>query len=219
MPNIIYSVVAQGDVVLAHHTSGQSGNFITVTAFLLKKLSPVNTQMSYEYDGYYFHCLVVDGITFLCLVEGDVDSKIAFAFLFETKERFMSRFPENSFPLGAFSINAEFSRVLANQMDYYSHNPAVDKINQIKNQLEKTKRQMNENIEMLITREEKINLLVGKTTPVADQSKLFQRQSKQVQWKIMLGNVKQFMFLVLLGLIILYLSITLFCGITLRQCV
>jgi len=118
-----------------------------------------------------------------------------------------------------FPSNAEFSRVLANQMDYYSHNPAVDKINQIKNQLEKTKRQMNENIEKLITREEKINLLVGKTTPVADQSKLFQRQSKQVQWKIMLGNVKQFMFLVLLGLIILYLSITLFCGITLRQCV
>jgi len=218
MPNIIYSLVARGDVVLAHHASGQSGNFITVTSFLLRKIPSEDAQMSYEYDSYFFHYLVEKGITFLCLTEGDVDLRIAFAFLFDTKDRFFSRYNPQELPLRAFAVNSDFSKVLANQMDYFSHNPAMDKINQVKQQLEKTKSQMNQNIEKLLSREEKVELLVGRSGLVVDQSRLFQQQSQQVQWKIMIDNAKQYAFLVLLGGLIVWLVLSLFCGISLQKC-
>jgi vesicle-associated membrane protein 7 len=95
---------------------------------------------------YVFHYLVEEGITFLCLTEGNLDRRIAFAFLFETKERFFSRYSVNEIPSGAFAVNNEFSKVLANQMEYFSHSPAADKINQVKEKLERTKHQMNQNI-------------------------------------------------------------------------
>jgi len=166
----------------------------------------------------HFHYLVEEGFIFLCLTEGEMDRRIAFAFLFETKDRFFSRFKPKEIPLGAFSINNEFSKVLANQMDYYSHNPAADKIKFAKEQLSRTKQQVNENIDKLLSREEKVELLVGKTATLVDQSKMFQSQSKNLQWKIFLQNIKQFGFLLILGLIILWLTLSLFCGLSLRNC-
>jgi len=95
-----------------------------------------------------FHIVVEKGITFLCLTEEAFERRVAYAFLFDTKSRFFSRYSEEVFiQAAAFSLNDDFSRILANQMDYYSHNPASEKINQVKLQIENTKEKMNNNIE------------------------------------------------------------------------
>jgi len=115
---ITYALVARGDVVLAHYTS-TSGNFITVTSFLLKKIPSTDDQVSFQHNEHTFHYIVEKGITFLCLTEDSFDRRIAFAFLFETKDRCFSRYPQEALDrASAFSLNEEFSRVLANQMLY-----------------------------------------------------------------------------------------------------
>jgi len=67
-------------------------------------------------------------------------------------------------------------------------------------------------------REEKVELLVGKTSSVTNQANLFHKQSKQVRWTIFLKNLKQFGFLLIVALIILWLSLSMFCGLSLRNC-
>jgi len=214
---ISYAVIARGDAVLTHYTS-TSGNFITVTSFLLQKISLNDSQVSYSYDGHMFHIIVERGTTFLCLTEESFDRRTAFAF-FDTKSRFFSRYSDEVITqAAAFSLNDDFSRILANQMDYYSHNPAADKINQVKLQLENTKEQMNNNIEKLLSRMERVDLLVGNADTMNQQATKFQSQSKEVQWKIYKKNLKYMFFIVIIVVIILWLCASLFCGLSLRQC-
>ena len=48
---IIYSLVARRDVILANYST-TSGNFINISNILLNKLPLVDSQKTYEYDGY-----------------------------------------------------------------------------------------------------------------------------------------------------------------------
>jgi hypothetical protein len=66
---ILYALVAQEENVLVDF-SGVSGNFPTIARTLLcKQLSRTtlasNNSISYMYDSHAFHCLVVDGVTYL----------------------------------------------------------------------------------------------------------------------------------------------------------
>jgi len=215
---ISYAVIARGDIVLAHFAS-TSGNFVTVTSILLSKIPSTDAQMSYQYDRFMFHYIVERGITILCLTEDTFDRKTAFAFLFDTKDRLFSRFEESVLQTAsAFALNDEFSRLLSNQMDYYSHNPAADKINSARAQLNDTKHKMHSNIEKLLSRVEKVDLLVGQTDFATQQSQKFQTQSKEVQRTMYFKQLKYMSFLIFLSLIILWLFLSLFCGLTLRQC-
>lgn len=199
--SIVYAVVAKGEVVLAHYTN-TSGNFITITSFLLRKLPPYESQLSYNYGGYQYHILVDKGITFLCLAEDTVDYRIAFSFLFDTKERFFSKYPQiDRMQLYAFGLNPEFSRVLANQMDYFSHNPAADKINLVKGQMEAHKQLMTDNLEKLFEREGRVELLVGKTEEVSEQTEQFLKQGTKLNWAFFKRNLRYWGFLLVLAMV------------------
>ena len=77
-PGIIYALVARGTCVLAEFTT-TSGNFTTVTRRILEKL-PQTSRMSYAYDGYIFHYVVVGGLTFLCMADEALAAGFAFVF-------------------------------------------------------------------------------------------------------------------------------------------
>jgi len=168
-----------------------------------------------------FHILVDGQFTFMCLTDITFDRKIAFAFLFEVKTRFFSRFEiesSDSLSMSAFSLNSQFSTVLANQMEYFSSNPAQDKIEHVRNQLRATKTQLVENIDKLIHRGEHTTLIVGQTTSLTEQANRFTSNSKDIQWKLKKQNMIQLAMLVTLGGIVLWLVLSLFCGLSLRRC-
>jgi hypothetical protein len=68
----------------------------------------------------------------------------------------------------AVATNQDFSRILQKQMDYYNDNPNSDNITRVRDQLENVKEVMVQNIEKVLERGEKIELLVDKT----DQMKI-----------------------------------------------
>jgi len=196
--------------VLAHHTQS-SGNFITLTSFLLKQIPSENVQTSYSYEGYMFHYLVEGGLTCLCLTEEMFDAKVAFAFLFDTKSRFDARYStQEATTASAFQMNSTFARILANQMDYYSHNPSADKINQAKVQLSNTKKLMTDNVGKLMARGEHVELLVGTASTTEGQAAQFQAQSKTLHKSFWWKNAKLTILLIFLVLVILYLTLSLF---------
>ena len=63
---IVYALVARGITVLAEYTHhSTSGNFQTVTRKIMTQIPDSDGKNTYAYDGYSFHCIVENGITYL----------------------------------------------------------------------------------------------------------------------------------------------------------
>jgi len=101
-------------------------------------------------------------------------------------------------------------------MDYFSHNPAKERITQIRAKMDSTKKQINHNLELLLNRGEKLEILVGQTESLIGQSEKFKQQSKRIQMVVLWRQAKYLAFLVCLALIIFWLFLSLFCGLRLR---
>ena len=89
--------------------------------------------------------------------------RVPFAFLEDIRRRFRSQFGDAIHSAIAFSFNEEFAPTLQGQMAFYNSDPSSDQIGQVKSQLEDVKGVMVENIEKVLERGEKIELLVDKT--------------------------------------------------------
>ena len=64
---ILYALVARGTVVLAEF-SAVTGNTGAVARRIIEKLpNEADTRLCFSQDGYIFHILRIDGLTFLCM--------------------------------------------------------------------------------------------------------------------------------------------------------
>ena len=61
--------------------------------------------------------------------------RIPFAFLEDIHSKFMKTYGRASQTALAYAMNDEFSRVLNQQMEYYSNDPSADQINRMKGEL------------------------------------------------------------------------------------
>ena len=137
--------------------------------------------MSYLYDKHVFHYIVESGLTYLCMADESLKRRIPFAYLADVKERFKSTFGlEQAHNAIAFAMNDSFSRVLQKQMEYHVNNPNADNIGRVQGQLEDVKGVMVQNIEKVLERGEKIELLVDKTDQMQQAAFKFEKSSKRL---------------------------------------
>ena len=61
--------------------------------------------------------------------------RIPFAFLEDIHGRFVRTYRHACHTAPAYAMNDEFSRVLSQQMDYYSNDPNADRMNRIKGEM------------------------------------------------------------------------------------
>lgn len=206
---IVYALVARGKTVLAEFTM-TSGNFPTVTRLLLSKIPLEDAKMSYVYDRHVFHYVVEDGMTYLCMADNKSRRRVAFAFLEDAKIRFTRQYSQVLATAPAFMMNPDFAPILERQMAYY--NTEKDDISRVKNQLDDVKNVMVENIEKVLERGEKIELLVDKTDRLSHQAFKFEKTSKQLREALFWKKVKMY-FIVAATLcsIVLFVSM-IYCG-------
>lgn len=76
------------------------------------------------------------------------------------KGRFVSQYGRVSPSTRALALQAEFSRVLEKRAQYFSFDPASDKITAVRQEVDKTKQVMVDNIDKVLQRGERIELLV-----------------------------------------------------------
>jgi len=208
---IIYSVVARASVVLAEY-SITSGNFTTIATRILGKIPLNDNKMSYVADRHIFHYVVEDGITYLCMADEEFGRRLPFAFLEDIKNRFKSTFADRGKTALAYGMNADFSRILQNQMDYYSNNPNADKINRVRNEIDEVKSVMVQNIEKVLERGERIELLVDRTENLNQTAFQFKKKSTQVKRRMWWKSVKVMVILIFVLLIIAYAAVAVGCG-------
>ncbi|KAK9825798.1 hypothetical protein WJX74_008314 [Apatococcus lobatus] len=214
--NILYSLVARGPVVLAEH-SNVSGNAHLVAHRILEKL-PQNhdSRVSYTQERHLFHVLISDGITFLCMTDEAFARRIVFAFLADVRERFFSQFGDSAQGAVAYEYNTDFSQVLHERGVYFSENPRADTINRVRGELAEVKNIMVENIEKVLDRGERIELLVDKTDHLQQESFVFRREARQLKNKLWWKNLRLWLVIAGVAVLLLYIAIAVVCGPTLH---
>ncbi|KAI7846867.1 vesicle-associated membrane protein [Circinella umbellata] len=209
--SLIYGVVAHGPTILAEHTNS-TGNFGTVTQAILEKIPPNNSKLTYVYDRYLFHYICEDGIIYMCMADDSFGRRIPFAFLQDLKEKFLSTYgKERALQSPSYGLQ-EFSRVMAKQMDYFSTNPSSDRLKQVHGEIEQVKDVMVHNIERVLERGERIELLVDKTDNLNQQAFAFKKRSTQLKRAMWWKNTKLMVMIVLLCFLIAYFIAASVCG-------
>jgi len=215
---IIYSVVARASVVLAEY-SITSGNFTTIATRILGKIPLNDNKMSYVADRHIFHYIVEDGITYLCMADEEFGRRLPFAFLEDIKNRFKATYADRGRTALAYGMNADFSRVLQNQMDYYSNNPNADRINRVRNEIDEVKSVMVQNIEKVLERGERIELLVDRTENLNQTAFQFKKKATQVKRRMWWKSVKVMVILIFVLLVIAYAAVAVGCkGLAFQGC-
>jgi len=210
---LIYAVVSRGDVVLVEYADAQ-GNFATVTREILKRIDPFkNGRESYSYDGkLHFHWLIDGGLIFLCMAASSYQKRRAHGFLMDLRETFLSQYGDTWQNAITLKFNNEFARVIKSKVEYHSDINS-DKIATIQNQIDQAKDVIVENIDKLVARQERIDILVTKTEQLQDTSFAFKSQAKKMKTRFWWKNVRLVVIISVLVLVILFLIIWFGCGV------
>ena len=165
-----------------------------------------------------FHYTVSNSITYLCMADDDEKRRVPFAFLDDVNARFRERYGDRARTAIAFAMNEEFARILQQQMTFFNADPAADNIGRVRAQINDVKDVMVQNIEKVLERGEKIELLVDKTDRLNQQAFKFERQSKRLKNAMWWKNMKMTIAIgvCLTGLV--YFIASMFCGTKLQEC-
>ena len=201
---------------MTHSHASATGNFPTVTRVLLAKIPPQDGKMTYVYDSYTFHYIVEGGICFLCMSDEPNKHRIPYAFLNDMKEQFLTRYgtdmPQTAI---AFSLNEEFSKVISNRMEFYNSETAdltVDRIGVVKSHIEDVKGVMVQNIEKVLERGEKIELLVDKTDRLNQQAYRFEASSRNLRRSMWWKRMRCYLFMGTLAVVVIFFAASSACG-------
>ncbi|DBB02583.1 TPA: hypothetical protein ACH3X3_011563 [Trebouxia sp. C0006] len=213
MPDqILYSVVARQTVVLAEFSVVQ-GNANLVAHRILDKLPSEDSRVSYTQELYVFHVLVHSGLAFVCMAEEAFGRRIPFAFLDDIRDKFLSAYgPEAAQYAVAYEYNTEFSGVLQQRMRYFANDPNADAINRVRGGVAEVKNIMVENIEKVLERGERIELLVDKTDHLQSESFAFKRDASRMKKKMWWTNVRWMAAVTAVVLVIIYVVIAIVCS-------
>lgn len=217
---IVYALIARGKTVLTECTvKGANGNFFNITRVLLGRIKPEHKKMSLVCDKHVFHYVVDQGVTYMCMAEESSKRRIPFAFLEEIKDRFQAAYSrENIARAIAFGMNPDFSKVLASQLTYFNSDPAADNMGRLRGQINEVKDIMVQNIEKVLERGEKIDLLVDKTEALQNSANKFKKSAKRVSNTMWWKNCKMKILIAVLVLAFIYFILALACKPNLKGC-
>ncbi|KAJ1814002.1 hypothetical protein LPJ56_003195 [Coemansia sp. RSA 2599] len=208
---IIYALVARRSVILAEH-SNTTGNFQQITQAILEKIPPADSKLTYVYDRYLFHYISEGGVVYLCMSDDKFGRRIPFAFLQDLMERFIAAFTDAEIDgAPAYGLNS-FARTIARQMDYYSRSPQVDAIRQAQGEISQVKDVMVQNIERVLERGDRIDILVDKTNTLNNAAFAFRKRSTALKRQFWWRNQKLMAIVVFAMLVFVYLLISSACG-------
>ncbi|WOG87776.1 hypothetical protein DCAR_0207007 [Daucus carota subsp. sativus] len=216
---ILYVLVARGSVVLAEF-SGTTTNASAIARQILEK-APGNDDMnvSYSQDRYVFHVKRTDGLTVLCMADENAGRRIPFAFMEDIHQRFVRTYGRAVLSAQAYAMNDEFSRVMSQQMEYYSSDPNADRINRLKGEMSQVRNVMIENIDKVLERGDRLELLVDKTENLQGNTFRFRKQTRRFRSTVWWKNVKLTVMLIVLLLVIVYIVMAFVChGLLLPSC-
>ncbi|EJT45903.1 vesicle-associated membrane protein [Trichosporon asahii var. asahii CBS 8904] len=145
------------------------------------------------------------------MADDSVGRRMPFAFLAEVERRYS---PETVQAAGDHGLD-DFESELSKQ---YTEAPPADPLKQARSDLDNVKDIMVQNIDSILQRGERLDLLVDKTDTLAGQAYAFRRGARAVRRQQWWKNTKITVLTGVVCVFILYLLFANWCGLTLGHC-
>jgi len=212
---VIFVCVSRGTTVLAEFANpSHAGNYETVTRLLLRRIDGGAARLAQlRYDAHVFHYAVAAGVTYLAMTDAAAGSRLPFAFLRDVEDAFRAAFGDEAPRTAiAFEMDAEFSPVLRQKCEFYATNRDADVITSVRGKIDDARDVMLENIDQLLERGEKIELLVDKADAMQQQAFRFRRSARTLRQTMCCKRCKIYIFLGVLVLIVAFFVAAMACG-------
>ncbi|KAG4418672.1 hypothetical protein IFR04_008208 [Cadophora malorum] len=226
---LLYACIAHNTTILAEHTASASSQTSSLASLVLPKIEHQTAQkLTYTHNNNFIHYIAdapseyepssasAGGLTYLVIADSSLGRRIPFGFLFEIKKRFLSQYaPEStdfaSLPnYGAGSFNSELKKLM---VDYGTTKAGKeDAISNVQGEIDNVRGIMSQNIESLLERGERIDLLVDKTDRLGGSAHDFRVRSRGLRRKMWWKNVKLMALLTLVVIFLIYLFVGFGCG-------
>ncbi|EGN94502.1 hypothetical protein SERLA73DRAFT_188436 [Serpula lacrymans var. lacrymans S7.3] len=218
--SLIHALVARESTILAEHQAGQR-DFSHATQTILSKIPQGDSKLTYVWEQYLFHYIADDGFVYLVMADESAGRRVPFAFLTDLQRKFTDLPSSSSAALSstpAHGYQGTFSPTIASLMHTYNTAPPADELARAQTELNQVKDIMVKNVEQILSRGERIELLVDKTDTMATQATAFRRGARTVRRDMWWKNSRTIALSVLVALIVLWIIMAQFCGVTLSQC-
>jgi len=221
--------VACNSTILTEHTSSASSQASSLVSLILPKVKHESPQkLTYTHGLNYIHYIAeapseypanhssAGGLTFLCVSQESLGRRIPFGFLLEVKKRFLTEFdPDNvtfsSLPsYGCAAFNSTLKGLMYTQGA--TTEGQNDAIRTAQYEIDDVRDIMNENIERVLERGDRIDLLVNKTDRLGGSARDFRLRSTSLRRRMWWKNVKLMALLIVVVIFLLYLFIGFGCG-------
>ncbi|KAH9887166.1 synaptobrevin [Xylariomycetidae sp. FL2044] len=221
---LLYSCIAHNTTILTECTTSASSQTSSLASLILPKISHDSPQkLTYTHGSHHIHYIAeapsahpgnasAGGLTFLVIAESSLGRRVPFGFLFEIRKRFFDTFAAAATDFaempnyGAGSFNADLKRLMVEFGT--TSGGRDDAISNVKREMDDVKGIMTRNIEGLLERGERIDLLVDKTDRLGGSAREFRVRSRGLKRQMWWKNVKLMALLIfVLALIIVAIVI------------
>mmetsp|Transcript_4688 Transcript_4688/g.8032 ORF Transcript_4688/g.8032 Transcript_4688/m.8032 type:complete len:190 (-) Transcript_4688:132-701(-) len=149
----------------------------------------------------------------MCMCDDGSEGKrrVPYAFLDDIKDRFKATYGDTARTAIAFAMNEDFGRTLKSQMEHFN-GPSGDALAGVNSKLEDVKNVMVQNIEMVLERGEKLELLVDKTDQLQTQAFQFNKSSRKLRSAMFWKKVKVYAMIFFVVALLIWIISMIACG-------
>ena len=227
---LLYSCIAYHSTILTEHTSSAASGTNQLATVILPKIQHDTAQkLTYTHNQNNIHyiadappsnssedSLSGGGLTYLVVAKADLTRRIPFGFLVEIKKRFLKAYDAertdfSSLPAyGAAAFNSQLKQLM---LEYGTTKAGQnDAIANVQSEIDNVRGIMTENIERVLERGERIDLLVDKTDRLGGSARDFRVRSKGLRRRMWWKNVKLMVLLAVVVVFLVYLLVGFGCG-------
>ncbi|KAI1083410.1 synaptobrevin [Whalleya microplaca] len=216
---LLYSCIAHNSTILSECTTSASSNTSSLASLILPKISHDAPQkLTYTHGSHHIHYISeapsehpgnpsAGGLTFLVIAESSLGRRVPFGFLFEIRGRFLDGFAAAATDFadmpnyGAASFNADLRGLM---VDFGTTSGGRDDaITNVQREIDDVRGIMTRNIEGLLERGERIDLLVDKTDRLGGSAREFRVRSRGIKRQMWWKNVKLMTLLIVVIILII----------------
>ncbi|GME39738.1 putative vesicle-associated membrane protein [Neofusicoccum parvum] len=226
---LLYSCIAYNSTILTEHTASASSQTSSLASLILPKISHASPQkLTYTHGAHFIHYIAsaaseypssqpsAGGLSYLVIADSSLGRRVPFGFLVEIKKQFLSQYEPSRTdfaslpPYGCAAFNATLKRLMVEMGA--SEEGQNDAIRNVQTEIAGVREIMTENIERVLERGERIDLLVDKTDRLGGNARDFRVRSRGLRRRMWWKNVKLMVLLVVVVIFLIYLFVGFGCG-------
>ncbi|KAI1353745.1 synaptobrevin-domain-containing protein [Xylaria sp. FL0043] len=222
---LLYACIAHNTTILAECTTSASSQTSSLASLILPKITHDTPQkLTYTHGSHHIHYISeapssrpenasAGGLTFLVVSDSSLGRRVPFGFLFEIRTRFLREFDGEGHATDFADLPnygaASFNATLKNLMVEYGTTAGGrdDAITNVQREMDDVRGVMTRNIESLLERGERIDLLVDKTDRLGGSAREFRVRSRGLKRQMWWKNVKLMGLLVVVVVLIILATV------------